>query len=121
MKNIEIYDPAMCCSTGVCGPGIDPELMRVATLINSLAKQGVVVSRHNLSNEPKAFVTNKVVNDLLIQEGAEALPITLLDGEVVKTKQYPTNQEFSQWLGVQVDADPQKKVRGCGCSGGRCC
>ncbi len=29
MSVIEIFDPAMCCSTGVCGPSIDTELMRV--------------------------------------------------------------------------------------------
>ena len=102
MKKIEIFDPAMCCSTGVCGPAIDPELMRMATLINSLQEKGIIISRHGLSNDPMAFISNKVINDILQNEGAESLPVTLVDGQVAKTKVYPTNQELSEWLGIPI-------------------
>ena len=61
MKNIEIFDPAMCCSTGVCGPSIDPELLRVATVINSLKEKGIIIKRHGLSSEPQDFISNKVI------------------------------------------------------------
>ncbi|MDH3390414.1 MAG: arsenic metallochaperone ArsD family protein, partial [Desulfobulbaceae bacterium] len=30
MSGIEIYDPPMCCPTGVCGPNVDPELVQFA-------------------------------------------------------------------------------------------
>ncbi len=30
MTTIEVFDPAMCCSTGVCGPQVDPDLARFA-------------------------------------------------------------------------------------------
>ena len=125
MKNIEIFDPGMCCSTGVCGPGIDPELMRMATLVNSLARKGIQIKRHNLSNEPQDFVANKLVGALLAKEGAEVLPITLLDGEVVKTHQYPTNEELSGWLGMRIGtrSTPLPKANtnaGCNCSDGNC-
>lgn len=33
MKKIEIFDPAMCCPTGLCGTNINPELMRIAVVI----------------------------------------------------------------------------------------
>jgi hypothetical protein len=126
MKNIEIFDPSMCCSTGVCGPAIDPELMRMATLVNSLGRKGIEIKRHNLSSEPQDFVANKAVSDLLAKEGAEVLPITLLDGEVVKTHQYPTNEELSEWLGMRIGARtaPLTKASistGCNCSDGNCC
>ena len=39
MKKIEIFDPAMCCPTGLCGTNINPELMRIAVVIESLKKQ----------------------------------------------------------------------------------
>jgi len=94
MKNIEIFDPAMCCSTGVCGPSIDPELLRVATVINSLKEKGIIIKRHGLSSEPQDFISNKVISEILQKEGADILPVTLLDGEIVKTKSYPTNEEF---------------------------
>jgi hypothetical protein len=123
MKNIEIFDPAMCCSTGVCGPGIDPELMRIATLVNGLAKKGITVKRHNLSSNPQDFVSNKAVSDLLAKEGAEALPITLADGVVVKTKVYPTNEEFSEWLDIRIATKSVtlNKSKSCGCGDGNCC
>jgi len=102
MRKIEIFDPAMCCATGVCGPAIDPELLRIAVAIDNLKEKGVDISRHGLSNEPMEFIKNQVINDLLQKEGAEILPVTLLDGQVAKTKGYPTNQEFSDWLGIPV-------------------
>jgi len=27
---IQVLDPPRCCSTGVCGPNVDPELVRFA-------------------------------------------------------------------------------------------
>ena len=102
MKKVEIFDPAMCCATGVCGPAIDPELLRIATVINTLKGKGIIITRYGLSNEPQDFIANQVVNDILHKEGADVLPVTLVDGEVAKTKGYPTNQELSDWLRVQI-------------------
>lgn len=100
MSKIEIFDPAMCCSTGVCGPSINKELLRVATVINNMLKKGVKVTRHNLSSEPQAFIDNKKINECLMDKGADMLPITLVDGEIVKVKEYPTNDEFASWSGL---------------------
>jgi len=100
MKKMVIYDPAMCCPTGVCGPSVDKNLLRVATLLNRLEKRGIKVERHNLSDNPQAFVDNKAVNKLLVDEGVDVLPITMVDGEVVKTGEYPTNEEFVELLEI---------------------
>lgn len=105
MKKMEIFDPAMCCSTGVCGPSIDKDLMRVATVINRLKEKGVEIKRYGLASEPFEFISNPVINEILGTEGADELPITLLDGEVVKKKSYPTNEEFSKWLDVEIQSD----------------
>lgn len=121
MKKVEIFDPAMCCSTGVCGPSIDPNLMRIASVINSLKEKGIVIKRHGLSTEPQDFISNKVISDILQVEGADVLPVTLLDGKVVKTKQYPTNEELSTWLETEIDATPNKKSGGCCCGPKGCC
>ena len=122
MKRLEIFDPAMCCTTGVCGPGIDPELMRVATVLNSISKDEVDVKRHNLSSEPQNFIACKLVSDLLNQEGVDVLPITLIDGELMKTKAYPTNAEFTQWLGIKIATRYAiKRAKRCGCGTGECC
>lgn len=122
MKKIEIFDPAMCCSTGVCGPSIDPELMRIATVINTLKENGIIIKRHGLSSEPQDFIANKVINEILRKEGAEILPVTLIDGEVAKTKEYPTNEELSKWLNINIlEAKNESDDNQDCCGTGGCC
>ena len=108
MKKIEIFDPAMCCPTGLCGTNINPELMRVAVVVETLKRQGVIVTRHNLRDEPQVYVSNKTVNEYLQKNGAEALPITLVDGEIAVSKVYPTTKQMSEWTGVNLDLMPAK-------------
>jgi hypothetical protein len=124
MSKIEIFDPAMCCSTGICGPGIDQELLRVATTISALTKKGVSIIRYGLSSDPQAFVDHKKVNEFLMKEEVEVLPITVVDGEVVKTRKYPTDDEFAKWTGVskkEFTEEPADKKTGCCCDNGGCC
>lgn len=124
MSKIEIFDPAMCCATGICGPGIDPDLLRVATTINKLTEKGITVIRYGLSSEPQAFVDNKQVNEYLMKEEVKILPITLVDGKVVKTKSYPTDDEFAEWAGlskVEIAAVAAPDNTGCCCGDGGCC
>ena len=123
MKKMIIFDPAMCCSTGVCGPSVDPELLRISTVLNSLSKKGITVERHNLTSNPQAFVDNKTINGLLNNEGIDVLPVTMVDGEVVKTKAYPTNKELCEMLEVPEDylkTTLKIKSKGCSCSDGCC-
>lgn len=127
MKKMEIYDPALCCSTGVCGPGVDKNLLRVATLLSRLDKNGVKVERHNLTSDPKAYVDNQKVNKLLMDNGVDILPITMVEGEIVKTKEYPTNEEFVTLLEIpreytisELQAKKEKKNSSC-CGGEGCC
>lgn len=98
MPVIEIYDPALCCSTGVCGPSVDPELSRMAADLDRLKKQGVEVRRYNLAQEINAFAANATIKGLLESEGPEVLPVTLVDGQVVKKKKYPSSAELEAWV-----------------------
>ncbi len=100
MKKMVIYDPAMCCSTGVCGPSVDKNLLRVSTAINRLSKKNVEVIRHNLKDEPQLYAENDKVSKLLNEEGVDVLPITMVDDEVVKTREYPTNDEIVEFLDI---------------------
>jgi hypothetical protein len=123
MKKMIIFDPAMCCSTGVCGPSVDKDLLRVATVINSLKIKGILVERHNLTSNPQIFVDNKEINRMLLKEGVEVLPIVMVDGEVVKTKAYPTNEEILNLLDLPLDflkVTIKKPTKGCGCGDGCC-
>lgn len=109
MKTIEIFDPAMCCPTGLCGPNINPNLMRIAAAIEFLKRQGVTVTRHNLRDEPQLYVTNETVNKYLQEKGADGLPVTLVDGEIVIEKNYPTNEQLTEWTGIKLDFMPLSK------------
>jgi len=104
-KNMTVYDPAMCCSSGLCGVSIDPELLRVSTALETLKTcgEGIEINRYNLTNAPEEFVKNTEVNKLLTDEGVDVLPITVVDGKIVMTKRYPSNGEFEKLLGITCD------------------
>jgi hypothetical protein len=130
MKKMCIYEPAMCCPTGLCGVGVNPELIRISTILNTLKKNGVEVQRFNLSNAPQEFMNNKAVNEFINTKGIDELPLTVLDGQIVITGRYPTNEEFTNLLNIPMSflgeqpkdtKEAPKGPGGCGCSGGSCC
>lgn len=130
MKKMQIFEPAMCCDTGLCGVGVDPELLRISTVLNTLKNNQIIVDRFNLSSSPQEFVTNKTVNSFVKEKGVEGLPIVVLDGEIVISGRYPANEEFVKLLDVPQSYVGEKqsevkaaevKSEGCGCSGGGCC
>ncbi len=88
VMRIEVYDPAMCCPSGVCGPDVDPDLTRFAAELDALKRQGVSVARYNLAQEPMAFVQNAFVRETL-QEDDGCLPLVLLNGQVLSRGAYP--------------------------------
>ncbi len=102
MKTLQIYDPAMCCNTGVCGVDVDQQLLTFATDIDWAKKQGAQIERFNLAQQPMAFVENTVVKNFLALSGAEGLPLILLNGEIALTSRYPRRAELARWLGLSV-------------------
>ena len=118
MKKMYIYEGPMCCSTGVCGPSPDEELMRVSTIVDRLTKNGANITRDNLTNDTNEFVDNKIVNKFLNENGEEVLPITMINDEVVITRRYPSNEEFYEMLLLDDDIDETEEAAGpCGCGG----
>jgi hypothetical protein len=117
MKRMVIYEPAMCCDTGICGPSVDPELLRISTAINNLRSNRILVERYNLSGNPQVFIDSKEINRMLNKDGIEILPVTMVDGKVVKTKAYPTNDEICKFLGVDgkyLRGTVARATKGCG-------
>lgn len=118
---IRIYEPGMCCPTGLCGPSIDPETMRITTAINTLEKNKIDIKRFNLTSNPDEFVNNKIINDLLINEGEEIFPVTLVNDEITKKGNYPTNDELTNWTEVTIGSNkPKTNEEGC-CSDSNVC
>jgi hypothetical protein len=103
MKKLEVFDPPMCCSTGVCGPSVDSALVTFATDLHWLANQGIAVERYNLAQQPQAFAASEVVKTALKQYGNEGLPLILLNGAVISKGCYPTRDELARLSGVAVE------------------
>lgn len=122
MKKMIIFDPAMCCSTGVCGLSVNPELLRISTVINNLNSKGILVERYNLTSNPQIFVDNKTINEILMTKGVDILPVTMVDGEIVKLGSYPTNDEICSLLEISGELlkVEEKKSNTCSCKGGCC-
>jgi hypothetical protein len=116
MKSLHVYDPALCCSSGVCGPSVDPVLVRVNADLEWLKSQSVVVERHNLAQQPLDFTTNPVVKARLQEEGQDVLPLVLLDGQVVAARFYPTRDQLATLCGVKTET-----ASSCCDSGSGCC
>lgn len=91
---VQVFDPAMCCPTGLCGPGVDPALMQIARDLRWLTAKGVKVERFGLSQEPQAFVANARVSELMQVHGDGGLPAVLINGSVVAHGRYPTRAEL---------------------------
>ena len=103
MKKMKIFEPAMCCPTGLCGVGVDPELLRISTVLDMLKKHGVTVDRFNLNSAPAEFISDQTINAYINAKGPEGLPALMVDDEIVITSRYPTNEEISKLLGLPED------------------
>lgn len=98
---VEIFDPPLCCPTGLCGPTIDPVLLDVNEMVLKLKSQGVTVERYLMSAQPQAFLNNAEVYRLVRERQLAALPITVVNGQVIKAGAYPTLAEVQAALNGQ--------------------
>lgn len=122
MKKLEVFDPAMCCSTGVCGVDVDPVLAQFAADLNWVAEQAVSVQRYNLGQEPQAFAANPAVIKEM-EAGMDRLPILAVDGHIVSTGTYPSRQQLAQKLGMsatEASVQPIQKQSSCSPKSGCC-
>lgn len=116
MTTVHVFDPAMCCSTGICGPTVDPQLARFAADLDWLKSQGVSVERFNLSQQPGAFAGDGAVKEALETKGEAGLPLVKVNGEVKSCGVYPSRDELAAWAGVGAPAPsaaPEVKSGGC--------
>jgi hypothetical protein len=118
MKTIQIFDPALCCSTGVCGVEADQALVSFAADVDWAKQNGAKIERFNLAREPMAFAENATVKGFLERSGQEALPVILVDGDIALAGRYPNRAELARWAGV---TDKSEAKQGSCCGGSSCC
>lgn len=91
---VEIFDPPMCCPTGLCGPALDQTLLDLNEMLLALQSEGITVQRYQMTSSPQAFLSNPEVMSLVREKQMEALPITAVHGTVIKVGEYPTLAEI---------------------------
>jgi hypothetical protein len=106
MIKLQVFDPAMCCSTGVCGPSVDPVLPRFSADLEWLKSKGVQVQRYNLAQEVGAFTSNPIVKTTLNSEGTKCLPLVLVEGVIVSQATYPARKVLAGFVGLDYEPEP---------------
>ena len=119
MPSIQIFDPALCCNTGVCGTEVDQSLVTFAADVQWAQQGGAQVQRYNLAQQPMAFADNAIVKGLQERTGQPALPVTLVDGQLALAGRYPARADLARWAGLAM-SDAKTAADAC-CSGGSCC
>ena len=103
---IEIFDPPMCCPGGLCGPAIDPALLDVnEAALRMKNEHGIVVQRYLLQQQGQKFMENPQVLALLQKHNTDILPVTVVNGAVVKTQSFPTYEELLAWSKGETPAE----------------
>lgn len=110
MKKLEVFDPAMCCSTGVCGVDVDPVLVQFAADLKWVEEHGISVERHNLGQEPRAFAANSAVVKEM-EAGMDRLPILMVDGHIVSTGLYPSRAQLAQKLELKLSTEEKPHIK----------
>jgi hypothetical protein len=106
---LEVFDLPMCCSSGVCGPNVDPKLVQFSAALEWLRSQGVQVERYNPSHQYEAFTGNANVVKAVNNYGMSCLPLILVNGQIVSHNSYPSREELAALVGLSgaVTAIPQ--------------
>jgi hypothetical protein len=104
MPKVQVFDPPMCCATGICGPTVDRDLVRFASDLDWLRGQGVAVERFNLSQQPGVFAGDPDVRAVLEAKGEAGLPLVRVDGELRSSGAYPSREELAAWAGLEEPA-----------------
>lgn len=118
MTKLEIFDPPMCCTSGICGSSADPILVVFASDLEWLKEQGVEIVRYGFSLTPDEFKNNQMVNDLMEQKGESCLPVVTLDGKIIYKGSYPSRLELARMCNVEYNEDeapPIHREENCCC------
>ncbi|MDR0285059.1 MAG: arsenite efflux transporter metallochaperone ArsD [Propionibacteriaceae bacterium] len=117
MPSIHVYEPALCCNTGVCGPDPAQELVTFTADLSYLKSRGADMVRHNLASDTRAFADSAAVRSFLQVAGSEGLPLVLVDGVTVLTGRYPTRDELLRWAGLETSRAAESTPASSGCCG----
>ncbi len=125
MSKLKIYEPAMCCETGVCGVDADAVLITFTADIEWLKKQGVSVERFNLAQEPAAFISDTQIKAEINEKGETCLPLLMLEDRIISRGSYPDRSQLTALTGLEIstlisESPVIESQTDCGCGSGSC-
>ena len=120
VKTIQVFDPALCCSSGVCGVDVDEALVSFSADVDWAKANGAQIERFNLAQQPLSFAENPAVKSFLERSGQDALPLILVDGEVALAGRYPRRAELARWANFAPSTAESEATESC-CSDDGCC
>ncbi|MCL5771103.1 MAG: arsenite efflux transporter metallochaperone ArsD [Actinobacteria bacterium] len=99
-NNLIIYEGAMCCPTGLCGPEPDKELIEFNETLKRISNEfsDLKIIRASLLYNVKMFLENKEIFQLVKENGKEILPITVVNGKIIAKKRYLKFNELKEEL-----------------------
>ena len=117
MTRIQVFDKPLCCSSGVCGPDVDPALVTFSADLQWLERQGVQVQRINPAHQPTLFAASELVREELKRHGNACLPVVVVNDAVVSRGVFPSRTQLAGWTGITLGSLPELPVTKTGCCG----
>lgn len=96
--NLIIYEGAMCCTTGVCGPEPNKELIEFNEALKKLRNEFKELNaiRASMSFNLNMFLENNEISQLVKENGQGILPITTVNGKIIAKQKYLTYAEMKK-------------------------
>ncbi|HEY0877019.1 MAG TPA: arsenic metallochaperone ArsD family protein [Zeimonas sp.] len=113
MTRIQIFESAR----SEAGRDTRKRLEAMADLARA-REQGADIEHHEFASDAVEFLRDPQVKAYIDTEGADALPLVLVDGRQALAGRYPTQAELARWSGLSIVA--VKVDSGNCCSGGHC-
>ena len=117
MSTLQVFDKPLCCSSGVCGPDVDPALVTFSADLQWLVQQGVQVQRINPAHQPTLFAASELVREELKKHGSECLPLVVVNDAVMSRGVFPSRSQLAGWTGITLHSLPELPVMKTGCCG----
>lgn len=92
-----VYEGAMCCSTGVCGPEPDRDLIVFSETVKRLQSEygeRLTIMRASLTFNSLIFMAHPEIARMVKEKGPEILPITTINGELIAGQKYLPYEEL---------------------------
>ena len=109
---LEIFEPSLCCESGVCGPEPDKVLIDLQNTIQLLKKAGIETKRYAINQTPIVFVQNAIVREYIKANGPGKLPLALLNNQIIKSGGYPTIDDLKVLIPTLNSIEPDRRILG---------